>query len=666
MSSELVEELFTEMVAKTPNQRRELLLAAKYPQAVKDAAARLVQAYESKSPLLNEDLLSDIARIDPNFFGNAGDEAEPTLQPGDQINGYTIEAKLGEGGMSIVYSAIQSLPIRRRVAIKLIRPSVFAPKTVVRFFREQQALALVGHPNIATLYEVGTTPDGHPFAVMEQVNGAPITAFCEQHQLESSQRILLFMNACEGLLHAHRHGIVHRDIKPDNILVGVRDRKPVAKLIDFGIAKIDRGDIKNNATMTQLGQILGSPRYMSPEQFDGKPVDQRSDIYSAALVLFELLTRSPYRKGDTTDELMSQARTPEPERLSRRLKKNINERRHAFGNESPDRLLKLVRRNLDWVMMKALAKEPDRRYSSMLDFIKDLRATLRGQPVSVSAPNAVVRTTRFAQSNRRWIAVSAVVLALAASVFGFVRWQKSELKLSEARRANSTTVKQNAAANDLIMRLLASDMYELTTDQFDLNLIPSYQSQYDEIRRKGGPRTNEDKTVYGILAVLYAMSGDFDQADELMGQVSDDPQESELRVVREKICAEYAAMAKAKLVELEGAGMSFERAVQQMTLGRCYIVWNMLDDAKVLLKEAIAYFDSCDPPCSESLIARVTLAKIYDQAGDKDDRLKLLRESYETYKGNRVLLDTKRGSSAFQQIVDALKVSKVDLDSPPN
>ena len=225
MQSKLVEELFASAIATAPEKRQLAISSSSYPTDVKDAAARLIKAYESSSRLLNDNLISDIAQADPDFFVDER-ESDIKLSPGDKVNEYVIESMIGEGGMSIVYRAVQSQPIKRRVAIKLIRPSILAPRTVLRFFREQQALALIRHPNVTTLYEVGVTEQGFPFAAMEIVNGLPISEFCDKHCLTSRQRMILFLQVCAGLKHAHRHGIVHRDVKPDNILVGVRDRKP--------------------------------------------------------------------------------------------------------------------------------------------------------------------------------------------------------------------------------------------------------------------------------------------------------------------------------------------------------------------------------------------------------------------------------------------------------
>jgi serine/threonine protein kinase len=660
MNSDLVEELFAELLTQPHAQRLQTLSQSDYPDDVKQAAVRLCNAHESKSPFLNTDIMSDIARAAPEFFDQSGaetvEETDVRLSRGQKVGAYVVEDTIGTGGMSVVYRAIQAKPIKRRVALKFIRPSLFAPKAVKRFFREQQAVALVDHPNIATLYEVGSTSDGHPFAAMEYVNGLPITVFCQKYKLDYRQKLRVFMRACDGLFHAHRHGIVHRDIKPDNILVGVRDRRPVPKLIDFGIAKISRDDLKQNLTVTQFGQVLGSPRYMSPEQFNhSSQVDHRTDVYSAALVLFELLTTEPYRKGDTTEEIMSQVRVSQPELLSSRIKQNSRNQKELTGsNESSAELIKFAKRDLDWVMTKALAKDPDKRYSSVQAFVKDLDAAMRGKPVSVSAPRWPTRMKQFVNRNAKAFAAVAALLLVSSLVYGYFTIRSSANDLSDARQANLQSSQQTAAANDLIMRLLASDMYEMTSDQFDLNLIPAYESQYQAIHANGGPESSEDKTVYGILAVLNAMSGDFDRADVLMEEVTDDQQKDELRQVREKICSEYAATAKEKLSQLTDGQDDFERATQQMTLGRCYIVWGMLPDAEQLLNESIAFFELNRPGSYDLLVAQITLAKIYEKAGKDTERKSLLVATYEKFKNNDALLETIRGKEAFAKVVGVL------------
>lgn len=655
MNSQAVQDLFSELLEISPERRQQYLTSVDRPEEIKNAANRLITASESPSEFLNKDLLSDLANLDPDFFEHTANDI--VLKAGDRVGNYTVEAISGEGGMSIVYEAIQTQPIKRRVALKLIRPSVLAPRTKLRFFREQQALAVVAHPNIATLFEVGTTKSGHPFAAMEFVDGLPITDFCEAHRVNDRFRIELFIKACQGLSKAHRHGIIHRDIKPENVLIGIHDRMAVPKLIDFGIAKFVSRDLENNKTMTQPGQVLGSPRYMSPEQIEGRIVDERSDVFSAGLVLFELLSRSPYRKGDTAELMMSQARTAEIELLSDRIRSDRQRNEHKLPNASFNSLLKTATRDLNWILEKALAREPEDRYQSIDLFLADLKASFLGQPVSVSTPGPVRRAQRFIKTNRRSLAAIAATALIVVGSLVFYNWRQSVNELSEIKLANQVSEERNAASNDLIIRLFASHQYQLTPEQFDLTSIRMYQGEHDQINKRGGPQTDKEKSVYGILAVFYAMSGSFDKADELMEQVTDLEQRSELHRVREKICENYAADAKQKLALLPKGDRSVERARQQLVLGRCYIVLDMLKDSEKLINDAIEIFDSSPSFACDSLIARNTLAKLYEQAGKNVDHAVLLEKTYSSFKDNQTLLATDCGKNAFTKTSQMLAAS---------
>ena len=327
-----------------------------------------------------------------------------------------------------------------------------------------------------------------------------------------------------------------------------------------------------------------------------------------------------------------------------------------FEKSDANELLKIAKRDLDWVFLKALAEDPQDRYPSVAEFANDLHATLRNQPVSVKRPGLIDRSRHFANTNWKSILTLATSVLIVCIVLGTVRWRNSEVQLSAAEKANSASNQRTAVANDLVMRLLASDKYELTTDRFDLSLIPIYQAQYEKIELSGGPQTDEDNTVYGILAVLYAMAGNFDSSDDLMEQVSDD-QESDLRHVREKICSEYAENAKRKLA-LMGGESGVQRAIAQMTLAKCYIVWNMLDDSQKLLTESIEYFDAEDPDGYEALSARIALARVHAQANRKSEYHQLLVSTYEKFKGNQGLLETEPGKHAMSKVIENLR--KVD------
>ena len=558
--------------------------------------------------------------------------------------------------MSIVYKAQQTAPVQRDVAIKVIRPSMSNPTAVKRFFREQHAAAMLKHPNIATLYGVDKTPDGQPFAVLEYVDGLPINAFCDKYQLTWKQRVDVFLKTCKGLSHAHQHGIVHRDIKPENILVKMEDRRPAPKLIDFGVAKIQGSVLKNNMTLTHTGYLVGSPRYMSPEQFDDShSVDQRSDIYSAAMVLFELLARVPFRAGETVDQLIVHTRSDEPDRLSERIKKNASEDTNArYDADWPERLIRFARRDLDWVLGKALAKNPEDRYPDVPSFLNELRAAINGEPVSVSAPNFLTRTKRWAKSNAKILLAACLTVSVLTTCLCLYITRNSNEDLTHARIVNSEQVQQTADANELIMKLLSSETYELTTDQFNVDLIPSYRARHRQIQLSGGPKSREDKFVYGILAVMEAMAGDFDQADRLMEAADTEHSGTELRSVRAKICEEYANIAKEKLEHLDLKSGSFEKASQQMTLGRCYVVWGMLDDAEELLKKAIRFLESNHAGSYESLVAHLTLARIYQKSNQPDLMEKQLVKTQQRFSVQNRLLKTERGQRAFARVISLL------------
>ena len=661
MSTSLIEELFNEALEHPVHLRAPVLSNANCSDEVRATVMQLLAAYEQSSPLLNNDLVSDLRQISPSFLKtqaytvgdtDAGASDDISLKYGQKIGNYVVKGKLGSGGMSVVYQAKQFEPIERDVAIKLIRPGSSTEIGLKRFFREQQAVAIMRHPNIASLYEVTRTKSGKPVAVMELVRGQSITTFCDRHRLNWKHRVGVFLKVCRGLSHAHQRGVVHRDIKPENILVAVEERKPVPKLIDFGIASIKRTDLSSNPTLTQTGQWIGTPRYMSPEQFENsRNLDHRTDIYSAAMVLFELLAGVPFLEGANAGELLSNSSNVNPDRLSVRIRKVAEQHGKGFyGAESSDAMARFASKDLDWIIAKALAHDPHDRYEDIESFANDLRAAMQGNQVSVSAPPLLFRTGRFLMRYRRPIWMGASITAIVLLSFGIFQKWNSEANLREARIARTMQVEKTAAANDLIMSLLASDEYQLTSDEFDLDLVPAYRAYYQQIQQAGGPKSKEDKFVYGILAVMEAMIGDFDQAETLMEIADAEHGTKELRAVRHKICEKYAEAAKVRLGELDTESESFEKASQQMTLARCYFVWGMYGDGEQLLAESIDYFESQRPRCYESLVAQLTLIKILQRSGKADEMKAQLDETLRQFGNQHELLSTERGKVTWSTI----------------
>src|SRR6516164_5604582 len=293
-------------------------------------------------------------------------------RPGAVIGPYKLLEQIGEGGFGIVFMAEQTQPVRRKVALKVLKPGMDTRQVVARFEAERQALAIMDHPNIAKVHDGGATASGRPYFVMELVKGVPITDFCDQNHLPPRQRLELFLSVCQAVQHAHQKGIIHRDLKPSNVLVTVHDTTPVVKVIDFGVAKALGQTLTDKTLFTGFAQMIGSPLYMSPEQAgqSSLDIDTRSDIYSLGVLLYELLTgTTPFTKEQfkqaTYDEIRSIIREEEPPRPSTRLSSSDTLPAIAAARQTePAKLRKLVRGELDWIVMKALEKDRDRRYET--------------------------------------------------------------------------------------------------------------------------------------------------------------------------------------------------------------------------------------------------------------------------------------------------------------
>lgn len=341
------------------------------------------------------------------------------------IGPYRLLTKLGEGGMGAVWRAEQTSPVKREVAIKLIKSGRFSDSAIQRFELERQALAIMNHPAIAKVFDAGSTSEGQPYFVMEYVSGLPITTYCTQKHLTPRERIQLLIKVCEGVQHAHQKAILHRDLKPSNILVTEVDGKPVPRIIDFGIAKATRtigGDDETLAMFTEAGGLLGTPGYVSPEQADPGTfdIDTRSDVYSLGVVLYELLTGSlPFDlkqwKNKPFHEVLRQLQEEEPQRPSTRVSTDSVTATTNSGTEA-GKLVSQLRGDLDWITLKALERERERRYGSPSELAADLTRYLRDEPVMARPPSVVYRARKFVRRNRLAAAFTAVVFVL---IIGF-------------------------------------------------------------------------------------------------------------------------------------------------------------------------------------------------------------------------------------------------------
>jgi tetratricopeptide (TPR) repeat protein len=451
------ESLFADALEKPPQERAAFL----------DAAC-------AGDPILRKNVESLLSAYDAGQFLErpAASAAEPTIaeQPGTVLGPYKLVEQIGEGGMGTVWMAQQIEPVKRLVALKVIKPGMDSKQVLARFEAERQALALMDHPNIARVLDAGTTGGGRPFFVMELVKGMPLTKYCDEHRLTPRQRLELFVPVCQAVQHAHQKGIIHRDLKPSNVLVAQYDGQPVPKVIDFGIAKATGQQLTEHTLVTGFGTVVGTLEYMSPEQaeLNQLDIDTRSDVYSLGVLVYELLTgttpleRSVLRQAGLLEalRLVREAETPRP---STRLSTS-DELPSVAANRGldPKKLSGLVRGELDWIVMKALEKDRNRRYETANGFAQDVQRYLADEPVLACPPSAVYRFRKFVRRNRGRLVFAAGICVLVVAVLGSIGWAVRDRAMREEEKQREQVARQGRAANELA---LALDRAELFLDE---------------------------------------------------------------------------------------------------------------------------------------------------------------------------------------------------------
>ncbi len=460
----------------------EIFFCALEKGSAEELAAYLEEVCEGNEPLRNrvQRLLDAKPKLGSFLQGDAGDITVDQLitdqfiteKPGAEIGPYKLLQQLGEGGMGVVYMAEQKAPVKRRVALKIIKPGMDTRQVITRFEAERQALAIMDHPNIAKVLDAGATESGRPYFVMELVKGVPVTKYCDEQHLTPRERLELFVPICQAVQHAHQKGIIHRDLKPGNILVALYDGKPIPKVIDFGVAKATSQTLTEKTMFTQVGQVVGTLEYMSPEQaqVNQLDVDTRSDIYSLGVVLYELLSgEMPFDRARLRsaafDEILRIIREEEPSKPSTKVSSSEALPSIAANRRiEPARLSSMIRGELDWIVLKAMEKDRGRRYETASKFAEDVQHYLNDEAVVACPPSRMYRFRKFARRNKTvfatFVVVASVVLAgLAGTTWQMLRALSAEHTAQvETKRADAEAAEASLAAR----RALAAEREAVT------------------------------------------------------------------------------------------------------------------------------------------------------------------------------------------------------------
>jgi eukaryotic-like serine/threonine-protein kinase len=574
--------LFAEALqCDTPEDRTAYLDAAcGTDTALRQRVEALLRAAESAGDFLEE----------PPTGLTAADESTSVVsqlseKAGDKIGRYKLLQQIGEGGCGVVYMAEQLEPVRRRVALKVIKLGMDTKNVIARFEAERQALALMDHPNIAKVLDAGATETGRPYFVMELVRGIKITDYCDQNNISTEERLKLFTQICDAIQHAHQKGIIHRDIKPSNILVTKNESVAVPKVIDFGIAKATTDQrLTDKTVFTAFEQFIGTPAYMSPEQamMTSLDIDTRTDIYALGVLLYELLTgQTPFDAKDLMaaglDAMRRTIREQEPARPSTRLSTmlaadltTVAKHRHS----EPAKLGTLLRGDLDWIVMKALEKDRTRRYETASALAMDLQRHLNSEPVLACPPSQSYRFQKMVRRNKLAFAASSAVVAALVIGLGISTWMYFR-EIDARRRATQ--------AEKLAMERLAE---------------VSAERDAKEAARK------EAEVVSTFISQLF--------------QSRDPSRASGIIPVADRLAV------AAKKLELDLVDKPARRAKLQAALGDTYSALGHHSEA-VLLREKVSHYyeTSAGPERPETLLAMQLLASAYHDAGSKDEALKL-------------------------------------------
>jgi serine/threonine protein kinase/tetratricopeptide (TPR) repeat protein len=640
------ESIFAAALGKAPGAERQAFL---------DEACGGDEALRRRVELLLESDARSVGILERGPGILAAQHGPATEEPGDCVGPYRLVELIGEGGMGSVYRAEQSEPVRRRVALKVIKPGMDSRQVLARFEAERQALALMDHPGIARVLDAGTTAGGRPYFVMELVQGVPITTYSDQNLLTPQDRLTLFIAVCRAIQHAHQKGIIHRDVKPSNVLVTQVDGQPVPKVIDFGIAKAVDQRLTERTVFTEIGAIIGTPEYMSPEQagLSGRDVDTRSDVFSLGVLLYELLTgttpleREHLRRA-AFDEILRRIREEEPPAPSTRL--GTTEELPSIAacrRTEPDRLTKLVRGDLDWIVMKALEKDPTRRYATADALAQDVQRHLDGDPVEAGPPSATYRLKKFARRNRAALATATAFILLLVAATAISSWQAVRATRAEGQAKTNLAEAQKQEAGAKKSAAQAKAIADFFRDKVISAARPPGQD--------GG--LGRDVKLRDALNRAEA---------SIAGRFPDEPEVE--ATIRDALGQSYIYLG-----EPEAALRQYERALELLRISRgpeapptivaisgvaeAHYNAGRLDKAITGFEEALRLMDQVNGPDHlHTLIVRNNLAAMYEKANRVDEAIALHEQVFATMKAKSGL-DNEQALVSLSNLANAYRTA---------
>jgi serine/threonine protein kinase/tetratricopeptide (TPR) repeat protein len=640
-----------------PSRVEEVLSAALEKRTAEERAAFLDDACRDEPELRQrvEKLLA--AKQDENgnavFAATREHVAVPTDTIGSRIGPYKLLQRLGEGGMGVVFLAEQEHPVKRRVALKIIKTGMDSALVAARFEQERQALAMMDHPNIAKVLDAGATETGRPYFVMELVKGIPITRFCDQEHLTPRERLELFVPVCQAVQHAHQKGIIHRDLKPSNVLIALYDGKAVPKVIDFGVAKATLQKLTERTMFTEVGSIVGTLEYMAPEQaeLNNLDIDTRADIYSLGVLLYELLTGSPpfsskqLRRAAFT-EMLRMIREVEPPKPSTRLSSSDELPVIAANRKlEPRRLTSLVTGELDWIVMKALEKDRARRYETANGLAMDIGRYLADEPVIASPPSAAYRMRKFVRRNKGPVAAAAgLLLALSAGVVGTA---VGLVRAETARQIAQT--KEQEALQEKAKALEAAERERLAKEEV--------QTQKSEVE---AARDREAKERGYAEAIAKFVKDDFLALTSVEGQTRFDGEQ----LTKDATLRDLLDRAAEKLKDRKDLAPRTEAELCWI-IGVSYRgVGEFAEAIRYLERSVELYRQAIGPEEDATLYAQNSLAVAFRAAGQFDRAMLLLEEILKLRKSVHGPEHPNTLTSMNNLIMSYLDAGRLDLALP--